>query len=646
MVDGNTESASIVVAGISSWGSDTIVNKGNITVHAETGAAMSGTSNVFSYSTASGIDCGNVNNTGELRVSSQGGTGVGSVYNLSSAEAIGLSGWSSVLNTGNISVIARGGDSTAPVSQDAYAEAVGIRSKGNIYSEGKISVTAIAGKERPNAAAAYTSSNATAYGILINENGATIHSKGLIQVRATLYPGLSGGVQEARQVYVNDGTTTITGYAMELNTQNGFTTEYAGTIGLNTGAAAYFSDATLYLTLGKNFSGKSEYELPTLVDGAVISDQFAVLSPLPVDYKAGLVNGNGTTPQKIRVEFTPKHSPALKSAQVRNQLSSRMNGMFYSNVLSNILTDPLTRPESSQTSAFGQKPEYLVAALGNSFGPLSFVPEKSRDFVFASPIVSTFKNNSATGYEADAIGIMGGVTRALSDRFFFGGHIGITQNEIKFTGQGYDKRSDDTDTYSLGGHAVYLHDDTWLFSCFGTLSYSHSDYQDLATNNKESAAFGSNGFRMDSSLGYRLRAWNQTFLPEMGLAYAWSHQAAFTTDNTSGPNVTHGTMDEHDLYARLGMKWFTQADSKNGWALYPSLGFWVSQALTDAEFSSTMSVGAASRRVTDQEDETTLITEAGITLSNGRTTLSANYNGGDSDNVRNHMFWFEAGISF
>ncbi len=635
-IDLSSADGRMVLFGLFTTG--TVNNIADISITARGGTAGS----IFTPADADayGINStgGAVTSSGDITVTARAGTGCSdSAYSSARASAYGIkSDGGAVISTGDITVTARGGYTAGSIS--ASADAVGIRGSGSIQTDGLITVRAVAGRERPGSSSPFNNADAT--GVWIT-NTATLLSKGLIRVDAALSPGLTGGSLTARQVYVEKGTTTITGYAMEINTQTQteFTAAYEGAVALGTDptAAAVFSNATLYPVLGQNFSGETSYEIPMLVAGAAAGDQFTSMAALPVDYKGSLVSGNGL--QKIKIDFAPKASTPLLSSRALNRFGAQGHDLVGASLLSNIVLPAMT-PELG----YLDRPEYLLASLDT---PLDALPPRDKKKVaFATPVLLKSRDNSAIGYKAETVGLLGGHTRSIRDDLFTGFHLGVNTGEVKYTGTGYDRRSEEISTCSLGLHGVYIHDDRWLLTGIGSFFYSESDTLNTDPSNMESASYDAFSTRVDTTLGYLVRLGNQILLPEVGLAWAWNNREGFTTANQSNLDITYGAMDEHEIYAKLGLKWFANLQGIYGWTVRPTLCIGVTRAVTDAESSNTMGVGTFTQLITDYADRTTVTSEAGVTFARDRFEFSAGYSGGYSDNVRTDMFRLQAAIGF
>ncbi|MCG8566340.1 MAG: autotransporter outer membrane beta-barrel domain-containing protein, partial [Desulfobacterales bacterium] len=586
---------------------------------------------------------GDATNAGRLVVQTHGGSS--SSGHSVEATAYGLSFWGAQLtNSGDITTQAWGGSSTGG-SPSTSGIAVGIQSQGNLVNTGTIHAQAVAGRLRASASHPWVSDGTKAYGIEMMGNG-TLDSRGLITVDAQPYPGLSGGSHNAYQVRVTTGTTTILGYAMALGTQAGFDQAYGGTINTNTGASAIFSNAVLYLSISPNFSGQSEYTIPTLVDGASVSDQFLSLAPLPADYQAALVNGNGATPQKIQISYNPTFSPVLVSTQVQNEFNSQGHSMVGNTVLNSILPDiiPLERAGFS-TADYLASPQGLLNNLGSTTRPLRSI--QGRTTAFVSPVLLASERDHPTqGYDAQHHGLLAGVTRKTDNGIFWGAHAGTGRVSVDYTGTGYEQRSEDMDSYWAGMHLLWMGDSDWLFSAMGSGYYARARYRDDSPANPESGAYESHALRLDVSLGHLIRLGRHTWLPQMGVSGLWNHRNAFQTKNLLYPDVSHGAMDDYQIMGRVGMRWFGRFDLGRDWRFFPGAGIEIRQLFTDDKLSQTQTVGSLSKTVDHGLESLMVSPRIGLGLFRDDLSFSAGYSGGYADDTRQYLFWFQAGYSF
>ena len=553
-----------------------------------------------------------------------------------------------VVNSGDMVVEAHGASITGS-STFAHAQARGISTKGDLLNTGTIHVAAYGGRIRANSSLPYTAEPAEASGIYVRDS-IILDSRGLISVEALLYPGTTGATAQAYQVFVNSGTTTVTGYAMELNTQADFTQTYDGTIKLNSGTALNFNNAVLYLKIGSGFDGRARYEIPMLVEGAATADQFTRLGPVPPEYRIALEDGNGNAPQALTVEFVPENSSPMITTGVAQEMNGAIHGMVGENARAGVMSDILTGL-SSPLSRFAmvdpsRPPGALMAGAAGVSGVAEIPLLSTGDRVFVTPVALVSRNSHATkGFKARDHGILAGVTRKLGEGFHLGAHAGVGRMDVDYTGQGYEYRSEGVDRYSLGLHGVHRHRD-WIFTAIAGGFYRRSDYEDLSPVNRETAEYDAVSFRVDALAGRLWRRGDHFFLPELGLAYVLEHREAFTTENLSAMDVAYGGLTAHELYGRFGGKYFVRLPLPGEWQGFAYAGGEVTQALSDAEASHTMQVGQIAGRVKHRGEKTVVNPKAGVMISTGAWEMVAGYGGGFTDDQQNHLFWLQWGFRF
>ena len=589
-----------------------------------------------------GITCAgdSLINSGDLTMSVQAPVAtVGQV--LAIGHGITFTG-STAVNSGNVSLAVTGGEITG-VSTDAYARATGISAEGTLTNTGNITVNAVAGKYRPNTSTPFTGANATAHGISASDN-LVLDSRGLVNVSAQPAPGRTDGTHEAYQLYVSSGTTTVEGYGMELNTQAQFTATYDGAFKINSGAGLNFNDAVLYLHIGNTFDGQAEYTIPTLVEGAGFSDQFSSLGSLPPEYQATLVSGNGTGPQKLAFTYAPQGNMSLMSMEIMNTFDAREQSMIRSNVSQGVVRGliPARRLELNAVDS----PELLLSGAGPGVDSFSGMGLDQRHQVFAGPVILAAYDDSDNGYDAHTRGFLAGYTYQAGDAFFLGSHAGVTDIDIDFTGQGMELRSEDSLSYALGGHLVYLLDDQWLVTGLTSIFYGETDYRDLASNNLETASYHSITVLTDVSLGRLTQVGWATLIPEAGIAFAWNYREAFTTDNRVNPDVRHGTVDELEAYAKLGLECYARFEMGDGVSVLPGVGVGISRTLTDGDSEATMGVAQVTRSVAHHADRTAVDLGASLTLEQESISLQVGSTASFSRNSQNYLFWLELGVAF
>ncbi|MCG8566038.1 MAG: autotransporter domain-containing protein [Desulfobacterales bacterium] len=613
-----------------------VVNGGNINLNIHR-------QGVYYYAWSWGINCqgDTLTNTGNINLVVNGGSINSNTNSVAIGTGIYFNG-NTMTNSGDISVHCTGGIITS-TGTVALSNAVGVNARGTFHHTGTITARAVAGKYRPNSSTPYTGEDSTAYGIKAAAN-LTLNSEGLIWASAQPSPGQSDGTHNAYQVYVDSGTTTITGYSMELSNQVQFDSTYKGAIKVNTGAGLAFSSAVLYLSMSNSFTGEVEYEIPMLEEGAVMADQFASLGPIPPEYQVELIDGNGAALQKVKFTYAPVDDPAMIGTEIQNSFDAQEHAMIRANVSHGLIKDLI--PSKKINLNFMESPEMLLSRLSRSKTPLPDLPAFGEDVVFAGPVFLTSSNDSTHGYEAKTHGILAGYTRHLNDHFYVGGHAGISDIDIHFTGTGEEQRYEDTLNYSLGGHLLYLHDKRWLFTAIGSLFYGQTDYWDNALHNRETADYESYAVLVDLAVGRFVNMEWFTLMPEVGVSTSWNYRESFTTDNQVNADVRHGMMEEVELFGKIGVEAYAHFDWTDGVEITPHLGLVLTQTFTDGKSDSTMGVGMVTQQVTHQTDRTTISPTLTLTLEQENVEVLAGFSGAFSKHTNSYLFWLEFGVSF
>ena len=611
-----------------------LTNSGDISItHNMQGAPTLAIARGIISSGSSLVNSGDINVLARSNDTTSGST-------LSIATGVTFTG-STMTNSGDITVTARSADITGS-SSSAYATATGVSTEGNFHHTGTITVEAFGGKYRANSSTPYTNGDATAYGITATDD-LVLNAEGLIWATGTLNSG-SGGTRKAYQVNVSSGTTTITGYSMRLSNQSQFNSTYDGAITVASGSSLVFNNAVLYLCTCNNFSGEVEYEIPMLVEGAAMADQFASIGPMPAEYQVELVNGNGTGLQKLKFTYAPEDDTALMSTEVMNAFDAREHSMIRTNVSRGIVRGMV--PTQNVELNLLDSPEMLMNAPGLGSNPLSELSVDYNHQVFAGPVILAAYDDSDNGYDAHTRGMLGGYTYRFSDTFYLGGHAGVTDVDIQFTGSGSEQRSEDTMSYSLGSHAVWLLDDQWLFTALASLFYGDTDYRDEALHNLESASYESFTVLADLTVGKFMDVGWATLLPEVGLATTWNYREAFTTDNQVNADVRHGSMEEVEVYGKLGVEGYARFEMEDGVEIMPNLGVGITRTLTDGASETDMGVAQVIRTVAHHADRTTLDLGFSLTLEQENISLLVGANSAFSRNSENYLFWLELGVAF
>ena len=530
-------------------------------------------------------------------------TGTGVTFNL-----YGIHTTQSTIEINNTAAITLTASTTNVAS--TTVSAFGIWAAGDITNTGAITVTATDGL-----AGTY------AYGIYLS-GSSTLDSQGLINVLAA---------DGAYQVYADGGNVSITGYAMEFGgTQGDLNTTYTSCMGTVNSGTISFNNATLYVHTANDFVDGSTYDIPTLVEGAGISDQFTTASTATTspDYSAILTSGGGSTHQKITINYDPQASTPQQATAVKQQIVAKSVNIVKQNLLTSLLNQ--TGPEHSNA----------VASTNPSMGLLTKEQTEANErSVFLLPYYSHASEKSdPMGYDADIYGFSGGVNYRLDEMSIVGFHGGYGYANVDYTGNGYDQRNEKLDVYSAGLHGICRTNDDWVLSGTSTFFYSSNDYHDHTSTNRETADYETLGIETNLSLGYLFKTDCGLIVPEIGLTHLWQHRGAYTTDNLDNADVTHGQMDDNEVYAKLGVTWYGDYHYDQ-WQLIPSLGIGLEQTLTDGEISNTMTAGTAVETVSDEQDRTAAKLTAGLEFIRNNTSLLAGYSGSYSSNFSESSFY-------
>ena len=617
-------------------GTGDIVNNGDININ----IVRQG---VWYYIWSTGINgTGNsLVNTGNINMYLDSGTiSSGSSSGIVSGQGITFTG-NTLTNSGNITVEGRG--TTLTGSGSTTTDVYGINTSGSLHNTGVITARAYGGKKRPNSSTPFTGADSTAYGIYAS-GSLNLHSEGLIWADAFPAPGQSDGTQTAYQVYVSSGTTTITGYTMRLSSQSQLTSTYNGAIKVKSGAGLAFNNAVLYLCTCNNFAGQGVYEIPTLEEGGSAVDQFVSVGSMPAEYEVELINGNGSGLQKIKFTYNPQEDTSVIGTEIMNAFDMREHSMIRANVSHGIVRGMV--PSRDMELSALDSPAMLMATPGRGTNPMTKLFEDHRNQFFAGPVVLAAYDDSDSGYDAHTRGMLSGYTRHIRDNFYLGIHGGVTDVDVHFTGQGSQFRYEDTLSYSLGTHVVYLLDRSWLFTGLASLFYGDTDYRDDSIHNLETASYESYTGLVELTVG-RFTQWrNLTLLPEVGLVTSWNSREAFTTDNKVNADVRHGALEEIEAHLRVGLETYTRFMLNDEVEVMPNVSLGLTRPLSDGAGEVTMGIGQVTRSVAHHSDRTSADVGFTLTLEQDTVSLLGGSSASFSRNSRNYLFWLELGVAF
>ncbi|WP_167505853.1 autotransporter domain-containing protein [Desulfosediminicola flagellatus] len=645
-----------------------ISNYGDIQLRSLGGSNISGLSQswvtgIDTYSSGNGI----IENHGSIDIIAIGGdesrdiNGLASSTNGAETNAIGISSNGEINNYGDIIIDACSGYNNFYNSDVATYGIVSYRGTNNkVFNAGKLIVSGHAGTYI-DSDSTLNSSDAVAIGIYMN-GGGEIHSSGLIDVsvnraRDNNNQDIGGGILNTYQIY-GDGwnnEVTVTGFAMEFgDSQEALNTRYESSLGVATqkgSKIAFSEDATLYVYTNNHIhNGENTYTIPALIEsdkqnnvkkGYFSNLQIETTSPEYI--LARLSEKNDSELQNISITYDPQTSSPLLAASVNNVITGQGTRIVKSTITNSIISHMLA---SDPTTI-----EYDGILLASNTNPqdtssVVFGNHRKKNSIFIQPYFTDTSNSSTPmGYEADIKGISGGYNYHVNNRLVIGAHAGYGKADIDFTGRGYDQRSENIDTYSIGIQGIYRTPSNWLTTATSTLFSTTNEYMDQRTTNRETAEYDINGLKTSFDLGYIFTQGNQRIIPEVGLTHLWQHTDQFTTDNLDNADTTYGGMDEHEIYAHAGMSWYGNYNPGE-WQITPMMKIALEQVLTDGELKNTMTAGAASKTVQYTGNDTSLDISAGLEFNYNNYLFSINYDGSYSEDISDNSIILQAMMRF
>lgn len=630
-------------------------NRGDITASAAGGTISdaSASTNASVHATSYGIYSDIENNDGDIRALARGGSISAVTMATTTARA---SGTAAALrgdvahNNGAIEVVAIGGtvsaiDDAAAIA--AYARAYGIIKNENskaLTNTGTISVEAVAGRISTDGGSHFVSDDADAYGIYFSDTN-SLASSGLISARAELAEGLGGGTARAYQVY-SAADLKITAYAMTFNSQQQVTSDYEGAIFVSGDKNNVFDNAKLYAFTDNHFNQVERFDIPSLVEGANISDQFssADLACTSPDYTLRLIDGGGAQLQQLAIDYTPKASTPLIATDISRKITSSHTGIVRGNLVVPML-ETMRKDNPVSVSYEGVR---LVSnnPVVDARSMTNMAPGQG-GWAFVMPYYTDLDDDSSIGYDADISGVTGGYNRWLGPRTVVGAHLGYGRADIDYRGAGYGQKNEDIEAGLIGLQGLHRFRDNWLLEGIATLFHTSNDYTDSNPLNRESGDYDTRGLDMEIGLSYVLNIdGNHAVLPSIGLRYFWQRGDSFTARNPDNADIRYGDLDEDQLYGHLGVDWYGHFLTKNGWSTTPSLGIGLEQALTDNEFGNTMTAGTVTRTVRRDLDETALRANAAIEFGRDVISVGLGYEGSYSDDTEDNSFYLELKYAF
>ena len=626
------------------YSSGGVNNTGAVTATASSGANSEADFAIDAYGIYSMGSDGDVVNSGAVTATATAGK-------LSSgwrAQAYGIHSEGGVSNSGAITVSAADGTG----SEDSSVLAVGIYAQGDVTNSAAITVNAVGGD------AATDTMDVIAHGIAFrDELSYSLDSTGLISVSAENISIGAGGIQEAYQVYVQDGSLSITSYAMEFQgTQDELNAVYSGAIKHEDDSDEItFNDATLYAHTPEAIN--KTYDIPTLVEGADVSNQFASVIAVHPDVDVALIDGAAGDNQQIQFSYEPEVSSTVSSLQATQTVGVKVNNtvlnqLFVASAGQSIYSTGLAAREQNDTYAASAKADSnfsrMVASLSDT--PATGESEadvlvQDRNVVFLKPVY-VYSTRKDSGYSANSYGIVGGYTRRMDDDVYLGVHGGYSYTNVNYLGDGYTDREEEINTGFAGLHGGTVIDDRWYIAGVSSFFYGKYYLRDSNPMHRETAKHDALTVRTSVTGGYVIPAGEHRFLPELGLTHTWQHSDSYSSVPETGPETVFGTLDNHELYGSARLSWYYCYEMEDGWVMFPSLGAGVTQILTDGKISNSLSLASASQQVVDEEDYTTFTPFCSLTLEKAGYFMVFAYEGGFSDRVQNTLLSFQFGVGF
>ena len=631
---------------------DDVTNSASITVTATGGTTYSNYSTSNSDASAYGIKADNdVTNSGNITVSATGGAASDGDIANANADAYGIDAVNTIINSGDITVTATGGTASADSDSEVHAYAYGIRSESNVSNSAAITVRSIAGDNATGAV------DVKAYGIYFNGTGShSLDSTGVISVSAEA----GSGSQETYQVYVNDGTLSISSYAMEFEgAQDVLNAEYSGVIKHESDPTSItFNNATLYAHTPETID--ATYTIPTLVEGATASNQFASVVAVHPDVAASLIDGAAGENQQIEFSYEPEQSTTISGLQTTQAIGTRVNNtvlnqLVFTSASQSVYSTGLAAKEQNYARAATVASDSNFSRMVASLSDAPTVEEKEaevlledRNTVFLKPVYVYSARNDSSGYTASSYGILGGYTRRMDSDVYLGVHGGYSYTNVNYLGDGYTDREEEINTGFAGLHGGTVIDDRWYVAGVSSFFYGKYYLRDSNPLHRETAKHDALTVRTSLRGGYVFPVGEHRFLPELGLTHTWQHSDSYSSDPESGSETAtiYGTLDNHELYGTARLSWYHRYDLDNGWSIFPSLGVGVTQLLTDGKISNTLSLASASQQVVDEEDYTTFTPFCSLSLEKAGYFMIFAYEGGFSDRVQNSLLSFQFGVGF
>jgi hypothetical protein len=512
------------------------------------------------------------------------------------------------------------------------ATAFGIQAGSDVTNTGRMTVEA-------------KGTTATGYGIYLAGDAD-------VDVRVPMAISASGVFgSEAYQVYAASGTTAIKNFAMDFGADLSLGA-YQNTLGADQagGAAIAFDpDAKLYIYPTAQFKNGT-YTIPTLVEnGADHQNYFAGSELVSVDpditaaLTANPAAGAGMSGQGVTVTYAPKTAPTQDTLATQRVMMSNEAAIVGNALRSAMLAGPTETPDGS---GFGNRTadqltdspldrRILLASIDPRLPALpEAVQNAEKGQVFIMPYYSKIDQDQLN---ANIYGFTGGYNHWVSKDMILGFHGGYSYGDMDFS----KNRTGTTQMASAGGQGIYQCSYGLMLSGQVSLFHGWNDYKDHNPVNGGDADYRTYGADISSDVS-RLFVLddNNRIVPRVGLSYLWAHGNSYTIKGNLA-DVHVGSTHDRDLFATAGLDWYGNWVWRN-WAVMPTAGIGIKQALTSGRTTTVMGLGNAVARVEDQVDDTTVTTNLALELRKDEVhSFRAGYTGAYGNEDRAYNFFLQ-----
>ncbi len=262
---------------------------------------------------------------------------------------------------------------------------------------------------------------------------------------------------------------------------------------------------------------------------------------------------------------------------------------------------------------------------------------------FLSPYV-TAASNTHFNYNGSTVGISGGATYAVTERFSLGGHIDI--NASNFSANVLETHTDST-SFALGVHGVYTLLPQWYIRGQFSASFqqnSHTFSLPLASEAlyADALSFGKNLYA-NVATGYTWRINSQHSLtPEIGISYLTSHGTGYAAQ-WQGIYTANGLYDlNYDesfysaLYATYNMDWRSAWALEEGSSIVLQLGLGLRQRLSTQNMNTTVRLLDTDFTTSSAEAQSTWLMDFGFEYMKDDLSVRLTYAGSYEKNQHIH----------